>query len=289
MRHSHSVQTTAAAATTTQNPSISVTDWRYRSIYHRHRIQVIVLHDTEVPTAEGTVDVLNQRNLSVHYIAGVDGTIYYLVDETERAYHAGISSWGSHVGLNDASIGIEIVNTGVDIFPDVQVKAVAALCRKIIDRWNISPQDIVAHGDIAPSRKHDVSGWFNWTMFYSEVGLFPGLFVSNITTAQQQSILLSTSANSTVFDAKVQNLQQRLSDYGYVSAIDVNGYFDTKTEFVVEAFNRHFCPEFFVKEGLNSSTGDYIPHPENRRWYGISEERLTYLLENTVRDLCAQC
>lgn len=74
---------------TTQNPSNGVVDWRSRSIYHRHRIQVIVIHDTEVPTAEGTLDVLNNLNLSVHYIAGTDGKMYYLVDEAERAYHAG--------------------------------------------------------------------------------------------------------------------------------------------------------------------------------------------------------
>lgn len=92
------------------------------------------------------------------------------------------------------------------------MKAVAALCRSIIDRWNIWPQDIVAHGDIIPSRKHDVSGYFNWTMFYAEVGLFPGLFVSNISSAEQKKVLLPVSANATVADDNVRALQQRLSE-----------------------------------------------------------------------------
>uniref|UniRef100_A0A914UKP4 Peptidoglycan binding-like domain-containing protein n=1 Tax=Plectus sambesii TaxID=2011161 RepID=A0A914UKP4_9BILA len=155
-------------------------------------------------------------------------------------------------------------------------------------RWNITPQNFVAHGDIAPGRKQDVSGYFNWTTFYAELGIFPGLFVSNITADQQKGVLLSSFTNSNVVNANVTNLQQRLSNYGYVSEIDVNGFFDAKTEAVVEAFNRHFCPEIFVKE-KEHTYDDNSSNSPNQQWYGISEERLTYLLKNTNRDLCPQC
>ena len=36
-----------------------------------------------------------------------DGLVWALVPEHRRAWHAGISSWRGHLGLNDRSIGIE--------------------------------------------------------------------------------------------------------------------------------------------------------------------------------------
>ncbi|SUG29913.1 N-acetylmuramoyl-L-alanine amidase [Salmonella enterica subsp. arizonae] len=48
--------------------------------------------------------------------------IFNLVDENERAWHAGVSSWAGRSNLNDTSIGIEMVNlasdnNGVFVFP----------------------------------------------------------------------------------------------------------------------------------------------------------------------------
>uniref|UniRef100_A0A914VDN1 N-acetylmuramoyl-L-alanine amidase n=1 Tax=Plectus sambesii TaxID=2011161 RepID=A0A914VDN1_9BILA len=83
-------QTSATICDTTQSPPDNVVDWRSRSTYHQHRIQVVVLHDTVTASAEETVNVLNKQNLSVHYIVEKNGVVYYLVDESERAYHAGL-------------------------------------------------------------------------------------------------------------------------------------------------------------------------------------------------------
>ena len=46
---------------------------------------------------------------------------------------------------------------------------------------------------------------------------------------------------------------------------------------VVEAFNRHFAPEIFVKEKIEDEK--IVQNKENQRWYGISEERLNFLLD----------
>ena len=65
---------------------------------------------------------------------------------------------------NDTSIGIEIVNNGFTEqggkrtfvpFPDYQVKKVAELVKDLVTRYQISPTNVLAHSDIAPTRKQD--------------------------------------------------------------------------------------------------------------------------------------
>jgi N-acetylmuramoyl-L-alanine amidase len=103
---------------------VNVIDWTYRTEYYNERyenISVLVLHDTVTGSAEDTLNLLNKEGLSVHYIAGRNGTIYRMVNDSKRAYHAGVSDWGPLHNLNNYSVGIEIVNWGDEPFPDVQV------------------------------------------------------------------------------------------------------------------------------------------------------------------------
>src|SRR3546814_8395823 len=69
--------------------------------------------------------------VSSHYVGEEDGTVYRLVPEDRRAWHAGVSYWQGRRGLNDVSIGIEIVNPGHEWgyrpFPAVQMRAVREL------------------------------------------------------------------------------------------------------------------------------------------------------------------
>ncbi len=57
--------------------------------------------------------------------------------EGRRAWHAGVSSWAGETDMNSASIGIEIANGGHDFgmpaYPDVQIAALIALCRDIVE------------------------------------------------------------------------------------------------------------------------------------------------------------
>jgi N-acetylmuramoyl-L-alanine amidase len=95
-----------------------------------------------------------------------DGTIYALVEEQDRAWHAGVSFWRGTTGLNDRSIGIEIVNPGHEFgyrpFPPAQMQAVRALCLGILARWPIPARNVVGHSDIAPDRKQDPGELFDW-------------------------------------------------------------------------------------------------------------------------------
>lgn len=58
-------------------------------------------------STEGTISWCRnpQSGVSYHYVIGIDGSIYCLVDPEHRAWHAGRSSIGGKPG-NDVSIGI---------------------------------------------------------------------------------------------------------------------------------------------------------------------------------------
>jgi N-acetylmuramoyl-L-alanine amidase len=118
--------------------------------------------------------------VSSHYVVEEDGTVFRLVPEERRAWHAGISHWRGRAGLNDRSIGIEIVNPGHEwgyrAFPALQMAAVCDLCLDILARHPVAPWDVVGHSDVAPDRKQDPGELFDWEgLAANGVGLWPAL------------------------------------------------------------------------------------------------------------------
>jgi len=95
-------------------------DRTYTAKSQDSRAQFLILHYTAIDNPK-SLRVLTEDAVSSHYLV-TDHTndlpgqknpkIFQLVDETRRAYHAGLSSWKGHTQLNAASIGIEIVNIG---------------------------------------------------------------------------------------------------------------------------------------------------------------------------------
>src|SRR5581483_4406541 len=86
--------------------------------------------------------------------------------ESERAWHAGQSSWPGESDINSRSIGIEIHNPGHDCdytdFTEAEMQAVEALCLDILRRHAIPPENGLAHSDVAPVRKRDRGEQFHW-------------------------------------------------------------------------------------------------------------------------------
>lgn len=128
--------------------------------------QVVVLHYTVIETLarsrQALSDADREHAVSAHYLIGRDGRIEQLVPDHLRAWHAGDGRWGDFRDLNDVSIGIEIVNTGSEPFPDVQIDAVIALLRDLLTRHRFDPRQVIAHADLAPGRKIDPGKWFPW-------------------------------------------------------------------------------------------------------------------------------
>ena len=83
-------------------------DTSYTAQGQDSRVQFLILHFTsgDFPDA---LQVLTRGPVSSHYLVNDDPpTVYRLVDESRRAWHAGDSAWQGHTQLNAASIGIEM-------------------------------------------------------------------------------------------------------------------------------------------------------------------------------------
>nr|WP_261395612.1 N-acetylmuramoyl-L-alanine amidase [Salipiger bermudensis] len=125
---------------------------------------MVVLHYTAMASAEGARDWLcnPEAGVSAHYVIGRYGTVWQLVREDMRAWHAGLGAWGSVAEVNSRSIGIEIANTGSEPFPEPQMAALEDLLAGILRRWSIAPDRVIGHSDMTPGRKIDPGPRFDW-------------------------------------------------------------------------------------------------------------------------------
>lgn len=185
----------------------------------------IILHYTGMKTAADALTRLcdPSAKVSAHYTIDEDGSVYSHVEEGARAWHAGQSVWRGLTDMNTHSIGIEIVNPGHEwgyrSYPEKQIQSVSDLCLAIMKRHGIPPENVLAHSDIAPSRKEDPGELFPWKSFAEQgVGIWP-----------------SEEVGETVPD-----IDAGLIDFGYDST-------STATERLV-AFQRRFEPEVFASE-----------------------------------------
>lgn len=156
-----------------EHPAPTLEILPYPSPNHNARsrtVDTIMLHYTAIESLDKSLRVLtNGRSsdpVSAHYVVGEDGSVFRLVDEDRRAWHAGGGAWRGLEDLNSASVGIEIVNAGYAAdgsrppYPDVQIEAVIALCKEIMTRHEI--RWVIGHSDLAPTRKSDPGEHFPW-------------------------------------------------------------------------------------------------------------------------------
>ncbi|MFN3912558.1 N-acetylmuramoyl-L-alanine amidase [Hyphomonas sp.] len=151
----------------------------------RHKVDLLVLHYTGMQSGQAALDRMRdpEAKVSAHYMVWEDGRIVQLVEDSRRAWHAGVSSWNGDDDLNSRSIGIEIVNGGHDFplpggalppYPDVQIDAVISLAQTLVTRHDIPQSRVVAHSDIAPKRKIDPGEHFPWPRLAAAgIGLWP--------------------------------------------------------------------------------------------------------------------
>lgn len=215
------------------------------------RVQYLVLHYTQIDDASSLLELTRPASqVSAHYLLSRDEkggkpTLYALVPESQRAWHAGRSHWQGAQALNAASIGIEIVNLGYDTadsqlplnqrrwqpYTEGQLRALAELLKELSARYHIKPSRILGHSDIAPGRKVDPGPHFPWQRLYAEYGL--GIWPDE---ARVQALMSQQNPPQLT----IADIQQMLVRFGY--KLDVTGELDDATRTVITAFQLHFRP-----------------------------------------------
>ncbi|UVL99770.1 N-acetylmuramoyl-L-alanine amidase [Pseudomonas atacamensis] len=219
-------------------------DTSHPSANYDSRIQFVVVHYTSA-SLERSLQLLTHGDVSSHYLIGDDNnaTIYKLMDENQRAWHAGESQWQGRTWLNASSIGIEIVNPGYKDTPtgrlwypysEAQIQSLITLLKDISKRNGISPRHIIGHSDIAPLRKLDPGPLFPWKRLAAE-GL--GLWPNEQAVARQQVIFNSNPL------PEIGWFQAQLARLGYDTP--QTGELDVATRHVLAAFQMHYRPARF--------------------------------------------
>ena len=136
------------------------------------KIKLIIIHYTALKnTTDGISYLCNKVNkVSSHYFISQDGTVYSLVDEKFRAWHAGQSYWEGRTDINSISIGIELDYSPYGKNNKYSKKMIFSLIKlliKIQKKYEISKNHILAHSDVAPFRKKDPGKHFPWKLLYS--------------------------------------------------------------------------------------------------------------------------
>jgi len=143
-------------------------------------LDMLILHYTGMPSAEAALERLcdGDAQVSAHYLIDEDGTVYRLVREDRRAWHAGRSFWRGETDINSRSIGIELVNPGHAFgyrpFPPAQMQALSVLAGDLVKEYAIPALHVLAHADVAPDRKQDPGELFDWqTLAGLGIGAWP--------------------------------------------------------------------------------------------------------------------
>lgn len=209
------------------------------------RVKVLVIHYT-ADDFDTSLATLTDKHVSSHYLIpatppreGGKPLIWQLVPERELAWHAGASFWRGASRINDTSIGIELENRGwIKVngakqfvpFNPPQIAVLTDLARDIIARYDIKPQNVVAHADIAPQRKDDPGPLFPWQQLAAQgVGAWP--------EASRVAFYLNGRDPYSPVDTAL--LLDALERYGYPVAPDMT---PAQQKRVIQAFQMHFRP-----------------------------------------------
>jgi N-acetylmuramoyl-L-alanine amidase len=213
-------------------------DTRYHAVSQDSRVQFIVLHYTEIDFAR-SLHRLTEEEVSSHYLVNDQPpTIYRLVEENQRAWHAGPSFWQGYTHLNSSSIGIEIVNSGnggdprapYAEYPAQQIQQVTELVRDIEHRHGVRPDRVLGHSDIQPLTKQDPGPRFPW---YE-------LALAGLIVWPDPGSVAAARARFSQELPTVQWFQQHLAAHGF--DVPQNGRLDEVTRSSLSAFQMRYRP-----------------------------------------------
>lgn len=212
-------------------------DHSYSATGQNSRVQYIVLHytSTDLPRS---LQLLSRGQVSAHYLINASPpTVYQLVDENRRAWHAGVSEWQGRTWLNGISIGIELVNPGYldtpkgrywQPYSQSQIDTLIVLLKDLVKRHQLPFGSIIGHSDVAPQRKSDPGPLFPWKQL-ADAGLVP--WPDAAAVASEQALFSHALPDAAWF-------QQQLALQGY--GLAQSGEFDEATVRVIRAFQMKY-------------------------------------------------
>ena len=124
----------------------------------------VIIHFTAQDSVVETLKtfVRAKTQVSAHYVIARDGKVYHMLNDYLRAWHAGVSKWGSISDMNSCSIGIELDNNGNEPFAKEQINSLLILLARLKKLYGIPITNFLGHQDIAPGRKPDPGPYFPW-------------------------------------------------------------------------------------------------------------------------------
>jgi len=204
----------AGCVTVPQTNPLAV--WTPSENFDDRKPRLIILHATEMDSAEGALQVLKSQNpsgrVSAHYLISEDGKIFQLVEDSKRAWHAGAGRWQGMNDINSVSIGIELDNDGSEPFTKSQIAALIILLTDLSQRYSIPVKAVIGHADMAPTRKKDPGVLFPWRQL-AEAGF--GQWYG-------------------------ESLAEPPADFNAVLALQTIGYDTRNLPAAVTAYRRHF-------------------------------------------------
>ena len=141
-------------------------EWVGTINFNLRKPNFVIIHHTAQNSCEQTLQTftLKPTQVSAHYVICKDGTIHHMLNDYLRAWHAGVGNWGNITDVNSSSIGIELDNNGVEVFPEMQISSLLNLLGALKNQYNIPVSNFIGHADIAPTRKVDPNVNFPWKL-----------------------------------------------------------------------------------------------------------------------------
>ncbi len=116
----------------------------------------------------------------------------------------------------------------VDYKP-IQIEKTAQIIKYVAEKYNVPAKNIVAHSDIAPSRKKDPGAKFPWKELYDKYNIGAWYDEADKQTFMDEEKFKATS---------IREIKDELRKYGYeINRLDE---WDKESKDVVYAFQLHF-------------------------------------------------
>lgn len=127
-------------------------------------IDTIIVHHTE-GAMPGCLNWLCDpaSKVSAHYLITQNGLIYQLVDDSRKAWHAGVSSHdynrnnivtADEYTINARSVGIELESERGE-YTVKQLNVLQTLVLSLMWKHKIKVQNVLGHKEVSPGRKTD--------------------------------------------------------------------------------------------------------------------------------------